>query len=123
MGEDLVRPSGEDRVSVSNEDRVRPSMGALVSASSEGPVSPASGAPVDPKEKYLLIVRRWKYYWMSQEDSYPERARRVDANMVHDLARRLADEEFGPTSITKTKENENGEDRSGRPEENVPGTP
>ena len=45
---------------------------------------------VDPKEKYLLVIRDWKHYWLSQEDNYVKRALGVDANMVHDLARRLA---------------------------------
>jgi len=48
----------------------------------------------DPKEKYLKVIQDWQFYWMNQDDSgYFDRALGVDANMKHDLARRLANAE------------------------------
>jgi hypothetical protein len=48
------------------------------------------------KEPFLTTIRNWKHYWMGQpEKKYQERAIGIDANMVHDLARRLWDSQRG----------------------------
>lgn len=55
-----------------------------------------------PTEKYLKVIRGWQLYWMTQEDSgYPQRALGVDANMKHDLARRLVEAEQVPNATAK----------------------
>ena len=44
---------------------------------------------------YLQVVRDWKGHWMLKEPGYMERAHGIDANMLHDLARRLMQAEKG----------------------------
>jgi hypothetical protein len=48
------------------------------------------------KEKYLKVVREWKFNWMNQTQNdpadfknYHDRAFGIDSNMMHDLAQRL----------------------------------
>lgn len=52
-----------------------------------------SAKMADPKEKYLRIIRGWQLHWSNFEPGYELRAFTIDANMKHDLARRLADAE------------------------------
>jgi hypothetical protein len=50
----------------------------------------------DPKEKYLKIIHQWKAFWMNERDNkYDQRAFGIDANMKHDLARRLVEAAAG----------------------------
>lgn len=43
------------------------------------------------QEEFIQAIRAWKHHWMNKEPGYFERAFNIDANMVHDLARRLVD--------------------------------
>jgi hypothetical protein len=41
------------------------------------------------EDALLAKIREWKFHWMMKEPGYQERAFDIDANMIHDLARRL----------------------------------
>lgn len=64
----------------------------------------AALTPKFDEEFFLKIVEEWKHYWMDQtqnseadRENYFSRAFGVDANMKHDLARRLAKKVSSPS--------------------------
>jgi hypothetical protein len=44
-----------------------------------------------PKQPYLKIISGWQHHWLIHEPGYSKRAFGIDANMRHDLARRLVE--------------------------------
>lgn len=67
---------------------------AIVRTVEEGlsPALPTEAIRKPDQEEYLNVIRGWKLAWACERDNdYQERSRRIDANMTHDLARRLCD--------------------------------
>lgn len=74
-------------------------------ACSEKRRSPSSTQTV--YQEICAIIRGWAHHWTYNEPGYEDRGRRVaDANMVHDLARRLT--EMGPPLVAPTAEQREG---------------
>src|SRR5438132_486473 len=37
------------------------------------------------------VCREWNYHWLMEQPGYKDRVSRIDANMAHDLARRIVE--------------------------------